>query len=103
MNSKTKSLQALLDQGIALQHAGDNAGAKTLFEQALKTDATNAVANYSLSAIASAQGQYTEALAYVSKVLRSSPQFAQAHMAHSVILFHLGRMDESLAAVQKAL
>ncbi len=103
MNSKTKSLQALLDQGIALQHAGDNAGAKALFEQALKTDANNAVANYSLSAIASAQGQYTEALAYVSKVLRSSPQFAQAHMAHSVILFHLGRMDESLAAVQKAL
>ncbi len=103
MNSKTKSLQALLDQGIALQHAGDNVGAKALFEQALKTDATNAVANYSLSAIASAQGQYTEALAYVSKVLRSSPQFAQAHMAHSVILFHLSRMDESLAAVQKAL
>ncbi len=103
MNSKTKSLQALLDQGIALQHAGDNAGAKALFEQALKTDANNAVANYSLSAIASAQGQYTEALAYVSKVLRSSPQFAQAHMAHSVILFHLSRMDESLAAVQKAL
>ncbi len=103
MNSKTKSLQALLDQGIALQHAGDNAGARHLFEQALKVDANNAVANYSLSAIASAQAQYPEALTYVSKVLRSSPQFAQAHMAHSVILFHLGRIDESLAAVQKAL
>ncbi len=101
--TQAKPLQALLDQGIALQHAGNNASAQALFEQALKKDSNNAVANYSLSAIASAQGNYPEALVYVKKVLRSSPQFAQAHMAHSVILFHLGRMDESLAAVQKAL
>ena len=105
MNSKTKgkSIQALLDQGIALQHAGNLADAKSLFEQALQSDANNAVANYSLSAIASSQGQYADALPLIQKVLRTSPQFAQAHLACSVILFHLGRFDESMTAVQKAI
>jgi protein O-GlcNAc transferase len=105
MNSKTKgkSIQALLDQGITLQHAGNLADAKSLFEQALQSDANNAVANYSLSAIASSQGQYADALPLIQKVLRTSPQFAQAHLACSVILFHLGRFDESMTAVQKAI
>ena len=101
--SKGKNLQALLDQGLALQHAGDHAAAQALFEQALKADANNAVANYSLSALASAQGQYAQALPYIQKVIKTSPKFAQAHLAHSVILFHLGRMDDAMAAVQKAI
>ena len=105
MNSKTKGkhLQALLDQGIALQHAGDHAAAQALFEQALTADANNAVANYSLSALASAHGQYAQALPYIQKVIKTSPKFAQAHLAHSVILFHLGRIDDAMAAVQKAI
>jgi predicted O-linked N-acetylglucosamine transferase (SPINDLY family) len=105
MNAKVNrnALQALLDKAIAHQHAGENDVAKSLFAQALKLDANNAVALYSLSAIASAQGSFAEALTHIDKVVASSPKFAQAHLAHSVILFNLGRMDESLKAVQKAL
>jgi protein O-GlcNAc transferase len=105
MNSKVKgqSLQAMLDQGIALQHAGDLGAAKALFEKVLEDDAHNAVANYSLSAIASTQGQYIDALPLIEKVIKASPKFAQAHLAYSVILFHLGRFNDSLIEVQKAL
>ncbi|BDU54771.1 tetratricopeptide repeat protein [Limnohabitans sp. TEGF004] len=105
MNARTNrnNLQALLDKAIAHQHAGENDEAKALFAQALKLDANNAVALYSLSAIASTQGNFAEALAHIEKVVASSPKFAQAHLAYSVILFNLGRMDESLKAVQKAL
>ena len=105
MNAKVNrnTLQALLDKAIAHQHAGENDEAKALFAQALKSDANNAVALYSLSAIASGHGDHAAALPYIEKVVASSPKFAQAHLAHSVILFHLGRMDESLKAVQKAL
>ncbi len=105
MNARThrNALQALLDKAIAHQHAGENDEAKALFAQALTQDANNAVALYSLSAIASGQGNFAEALAHIEKVVASSPKFAQAHLAYSVILFNLGRMDESLKAVQKAL
>jgi protein O-GlcNAc transferase len=97
------NLQALLDKAIAHQHAGENESAKALFMQALKLDSGNAVALYSLSAIASGHGDYAAALPFIEKVVASSPKFAQAHLAYSVILFHLGRLDESLKAVQKAL
>ena len=105
MNAKVNrnALQALLDKAIAHQHAGENDEAKTLFEQALKLDAHNAVALYSISAIASTQGDFAQALTHIEKVVASSPKFAQAHLAYSVILFNLGRIEESLKAVQKAL
>jgi predicted O-linked N-acetylglucosamine transferase (SPINDLY family) len=105
MNAKVNrnALQALLDKAIAHQHAGENDEAKALFAQALKLDSNNAVALYSLSAIESTQGDYGQALVHIEKVVVSSPKFAQAHLAYSVILFNLGRMDEALKAVQKAL
>jgi predicted O-linked N-acetylglucosamine transferase (SPINDLY family) len=105
MNARVNrnNLQALLDKAIAHQHAGENDEAKALFAQALKLDSNNAVALYSLSAIESTQGDYGQALVHIEKVVVSSPKFAQAHLAYSVILFNLGRMDEALKAVQKAL
>ncbi len=105
MNTRVNrnALQALLDKAIAHQHAGENDEAKALFAQALKLDSNNAVALYSLSAIESTQGDYGQALVHIEKVVVSSPKFAQAHLAYSVILFNLGRMDEALKAVQKAL
>jgi protein O-GlcNAc transferase len=105
MNAKVNrnALQALLDKAIAHQHAGENDEAKALFAQALKLDSNNAVALYSLSAIESTQGNYAQALVHIEKVVVSSPKFAQAHLAYSVILFNLGRIDEALKAVQKAL
>jgi len=105
MNSKVKTqpLQTLLDQALAHQHAGDNAQARSLFEQALRLDGMNAVALYSLSAIDSAEGKFASALKLIDKVTQISPKFAQAHLAKSVILFHLGQLDDALKAAQKAL
>ncbi len=105
MNTRVNraALQALLDKAIAHQHAGENDAAQALFKQSLQLDASNAVALYSLGAIASGTGDHATALPYMEKVVASSPKFAQAHLAYSVILFNLGRMDEALKAVQKAL
>lgn len=100
---KAKPVQSKLDQAVALQQAGDVGAAKTIFLQALKSDAKNAVALYSLAAIESGHSNYNQALTYIQPVLLSHPQFAQAHLAHSVILFNLGEMDAALASVRKAL
>ena len=105
MNAMTKdeTLQLWLQQGIALQQDGDNEAAMALFELVLEADPKNVAANYSLCAIATAQGRYNEALDYVSTALNSMPQFALGQMAHSVVLYHLGRSDEAMRAVQTAL
>ncbi len=90
MNTRVNraALQALLDKAIAHQHAGENEAAQALFKQALQIDASNAVALYSLGAIASGMGDHAAALPYMEKVVASSPKFAQAHLAYSVILFN---------------
>ncbi len=103
VSKKSKTVQQQLDQAVALQHAGDADAAKSIFLQALKSDAKNPVALYSLAAIESGHSNFNQALSYIQPVLLSHPQFAQAHLAHSVILFNLGEMEAALTSVLKAL
>lgn len=93
----------LLEQALAAQNQGDNTKAKQLFENLLRQDKRNVVALYSLGAIESSQGNHSEALPLMVRAIAGAPQFAQAHLAHSVILFNLGRLDEAEKAVQTAL
>ena len=96
MNAKVNrnALQALLDKAIAHQHAGENDEAKALFMQALKLDSNNAVALYSLSAIASAQGSFAEALTHIDKVVAKIAEREKEGRSYSLIVVAEGAVPK---------
>ena len=99
----SKATPSLLEKALALQSAGETDAAQNLFEQVLKSDGKNAVALYSMAVMASARKDFEKALNFIKPVTVSHPNFAQAHLAKSVILFNLGQFDESLKAAEKAI
>ncbi len=99
----SKAKPSLLEKALALQSAGETDAAQNLFELVLKSDGKNAVALYSMAVMASARKDFEEALKFIKPVTVSHPNFAQAHLAKSVILFNLGQFDEALKAVEKAI
>jgi predicted O-linked N-acetylglucosamine transferase (SPINDLY family) len=99
----SKATPSLLEKALALQSAGETDAAQNLFEQVLKSDGKNAVALYSMAVMASARKDFEKALKFIKPVTVSHPNFAQAHLAKSVILFNLGQFDQALNAVEKAI
>jgi protein O-GlcNAc transferase len=99
----SKATPSLLEKALALQSAGETDAAQNLFEQVLKSDGKNAVALYSMAVMASARKDFEDALKFIKPVTLSHPNFAQAHLAKSVILFNLGQFDEALNAAEKAI
>jgi len=95
--------QAKLAQAIDLQNKGEPKKATTLFLQVLKSQPDNIFALYSLAAIESNAGNHSAALNFASRAVTVNPNFAQALLARSVILYKLGRLDESLQDVDKAI
>jgi len=96
-------IQAKLEQAIALQNAGNAKKASALFLQVLKAHPDNIFALYSLAAIESNLGNDAIAINYAKRAVAVNPAFAQARMAHSVILYKLGKFEESLAEIVQAL
>ena len=92
-----------LEKAVALQHAGELDAAAKLFKTILATEPQHAAALYSMAAIASARKEYPKALEYIQPVVLSHPQFAQAHLALSIIWMNLGQLAPALLHAQKAL
>jgi protein O-GlcNAc transferase len=99
----SKAVSSQLEKALALQNAGELDAAQALFEKVLKADAKNAVALYSMAAIESGRKNFDKALKFIQPVTVSHPNFAQAHLAKSVILFSLGQFDNALRAAEKAI
>ncbi len=99
----SQATSSQIDKALALQSAGELVAAVSLFEKVLKSDGQNAVALYSMAAIESTRNNYEKALTYIQPVTASHPNFAQAHLAKSVILFNLGQFDLALKAAEKAI
>ena len=99
----SQAISSQIDKALALQSAGELDAAVSLFEKVLKSDGQNAVALYSMAAIESTRKNYEKALTYIQPVTASHPNFAQAHLAKSVILFNLGQFDPALKAAEKAI
>jgi len=89
-------IAALTSRGIALQNAGDNVGARDTMLEALKLDANNFVALYTLGIISIALGQNDDAVAYFSKTIKAHPSIAQGYHAKGKLLSDLGRYNEAL-------
>ena len=100
---KNNTLPPLLQQALSAQTQGDLAKARTLFESVLQKEPHNVVALYSLGAIESGESQHSKALPLMQRAVTAAPQFAQAHLALSVIFFNLGQLDAAAEAVQLAL
>ena len=98
-----KATSSKLEKALALQTAGELEAALSLFAKVLTAEPKNAVALYSLAAIESGRKNFDKALKHIQPVTLSHPNFAQAHLAKSVILFNLGKYDDALKAVQKAI
>jgi protein O-GlcNAc transferase len=101
--SAKNPLQAKLEQAIALQNSGNPKQAATLFLQVLKAHPDNVFALYSLAAIESNAGNDTVAINYANRAVSVNPNFAQARLARSVILYKLGKFEEALAEVEQAI
>ena len=98
-----KATTTKLEKALALQNAGELDSAQSLFSNVLRAEPKNAVALYSLAAIESGRKNFDKALKHIQPVTISHPNFAQAHLAKSVILFNLGKFDEALKSAQKAI
>ena len=99
----SKAISSQLEKALALQSAGELDAAQDLFTKVLKSDGKNAVALYSMAAIESGRKNFEKALKFIQPVTVSHANFAQAHLAKSVILFNLGKFDDALKAAQKAI
>ena len=99
----SKAISSQLEKALALQSAGELDAAHDLFAKVLKSDSKNAVALYSMAAIESGRKNFENALKFILPVTVSHANFAQAHLAKSVILFNLGKFDDALKAAQKAI
>ena len=98
-----KATSPQLEKALAMQNAGEIDAAQSLFAKVLKTEPRNAVALYSLAAIESGKSNFDKALKFIQPVTVSHPNFAQAHLAKSVILFNLGKFDDAYKAAFKAI
>ncbi len=99
----SKVISSQLEKALALQSAGELVAAQELFAKVLESDGKNAVALYSMAAIESGRKNFEKALKFIQPVTVSHDNFAQAHLAKSVILFNLGQFDEALKAAQKSI
>ncbi len=99
----SKAISSQLEKALALQSAGELDAAQGLFAKVLKSDSRNAVALYSMAAIESGHKNFEKALRFIQPVTVSHANFAQAHLAKSVILFNLGKFDDALKAALKAI
>ena len=90
-------------RALEFQHNGDYVQASKLFLNILEDDPNNTVALYSMSAIASSEKRYSDALIYIVKAVNTAKGFALGHLAHSIILFHLNSYAQSRDAVMRAI
>lgn len=99
----SQAISSHIEKALALQSAGELDAAVSIFDKVLKSDRQNAVALYSMAAIESTRKNYEKALSFIQPVTKSHSNFAQAHLAKSVILFNLGQFDDALKAAEKAI
>lgn len=76
------SAAALIDRGIALRRAGDDAGALPLFQQAEKLEPSSTRVMVHLAAVHQALGQWEQADRYLSRALSDPAEpYVQKHQA----------------------
>lgn len=96
-------LGAWINYGSLLKQQGALTDAIALFEQAIATDPTLAIAHYNLGTAHRARGYLDEAIAAYRKAITLQPDYAEAYQNLGVALFKLGQLPESIQAFGRAI
>jgi tetratricopeptide (TPR) repeat protein len=88
--------------GRNLAQVGDLPGAEAVLRRAVGMEAGNVQANYYLSKVLWARGDYAAAAEAADRALAAKPDHGLAHMVRGLALGHLGRADEGLDELRRA-
>ncbi len=89
-------------KGLAYLSKGDKAAAKKSFEQALKIDSDFHTARINLARVALLEKDYDTAGRYFDEVLKADPKNTQAFLGRIQVARMLGKQEEILPLLQKA-
>jgi|LauGreDrversion4_2_1035121.scaffolds.fasta_scaffold09463_2 protein O-GlcNAc transferase len=101
--ARAERARELTLEGLTLQQAGRLDEARDRFVLALAANPADQAALYSLAAVDSAQGRDTQALRSADRLVELYPEFALGHYARSQLLSRIGKLQDALAAVERAL
>lgn len=87
--------QAKIDQGVAAQKAGRTGEAQKLYEEVLKSDPDNKLANYNLGVAAHVAGDLDRAESLYLKSLQADANFLPSLFNLAILQENAGRNDES--------
>lgn len=79
------------------------ATAESAVQRALAADANHSLAHYAKGFLHRTKGEHEAALAAFTETTRLNPRFARAHAQRGAQLVYLGRANEGIAEVEKAL
>lgn len=97
------TVQAKIDQGVAAQKAGRTAEAQKLYEEVLRNDPNNKLANFNLGVAAHAAGDTAKAETLYVKSLQSDPDFLPALFNLAILQENTGRNEESAETYRRLL
>ena len=96
-------LGAWINYGSLKKDQGDLAGAIELFQQAVDTDPSLAIAHYNLGTAHRARGYLDEAITAYRQAIALNPQYPEAYQNLGVALYKLGQLPEALQSFQQAI
>ncbi len=102
-NQQTITSQQAIELAIQHHTSGRLSEAKTLYQQALKTDSMHPVALHFLGVIAHQTGDNETAIELISKAIVISPNLVDAHNNLGVTLKALERFDEAVISFDRAI
>jgi hypothetical protein len=100
---RPESLAALVDQGYALQQAGNIPGAEANYRYVLERDPDNLVCNNLMGMLCRLSRRYEEAITYIARAIAIDPNDAKSHANLGQALLILGRYEDSADSFQNAL
>lgn len=92
-----------LAEGIALQAAGDLAGARAMYEAGLVRDPDNAAPYHLLGVILQSERRFADAHRMITLALARAPDSSQAFTHRGFVAMELGWVDEAIVDLRLAL
>ncbi len=100
--STSPELQGIIKQAAAHQRSGHHEQARTMYEMVLQRDPNNAYAHYGLGVCLSRLGHTESGIEHAERAIELQGDYAPYLVSLSDMLFAAVRIDESMAAANKA-
>lgn len=100
---RSDTAQSKIDQGVAAQKAGRTEEAERLYQEVLKSDPDNKLANFNLGVSAHIAGRMEEAEILYNNSLEADPDFLPALFNLAILQEGTGRNEEAEATYRRIL